>query len=463
VLKSFYSGSLELLASRIDRLPRPSLWLGHRRIATLGGAEVQGNPQGKLLGEIMNRKGKLFRLASVATLGASSLIAVSAAGSSSALAAGTPIKIGISLSLSGDFSADGIAFQQGYQLWAKDINASGGLLGHPVSLDIVSDASDPTQVTANYQKLISQDKVALTFGPYSSLLSLPAAQTVSRYGYALVEGAGGAPSVFAAKLKNLFDVSLPVANALQPFAKWIASLPKSQRPKTASYVTSNDPFTQPQIPVAQKIMKKGGIKTVYSSVFPAETTDYTPIADKVAQANAQVVVLGSVDVPTVAAFMKAFAQMHYNPKVFIASAGPDQGTQFTSAVTVKAANGMLVPSSWYGASANPLSKTMVAHFIALHGGTASQISADVAEAYSVGETIAAAVKATGGFDNAKIIKYLHSGVTIKTVQGNVKFNKLGENFSMTAYTFQWQGSNFVQVNPVKDPNSVKIVYPKPSW
>jgi len=105
----------------------------------------------------------------------------------------------------------------------------------------------------------------------------------------------------------------------------------------------------------------------------------------------------------------------------------------------------------------------VAHFIALHGGTASQISADVAEAYSVGQTIAAAVKATGGFDNAKIIKYLHSGVTIKTVQGNVKFNKLGENFSMTAYTFQWQGSNFVQVNPVKDPNSVKIVYPKPSW
>jgi hypothetical protein len=37
---------------------------------------------------------------------------------------------------------------------------------------------------------------------------------------------------------------------------------------------------------------------------------------------------------------------------------------------------------------------------------------------------------------------------------------------MTAYTFQWQGTTgnkFVQVNPVADPNSVKIEYPKPVW
>jgi len=69
-------------------------------------------------------------------------------------------------------------------------------------------------------------------------------------------------------------------------------------------------------------MSPAGIKTVYNKVFPAEVTDYTPIADAVAAAKAQVVVLGSVDVPTVAAFMQAFEQAHYNPKVFIATAGP---------------------------------------------------------------------------------------------------------------------------------------------
>src|SRR5712691_6235152 len=85
-----------------------------------------------------------------------------------------PIKIGISLSLSGDFVADGVAFQQGYQLWADDVNSHGGLLGRQVSLDIVSDASSPDQMQANYQKLMTGDKVDLLFGPYSTLLTKPA-------------------------------------------------------------------------------------------------------------------------------------------------------------------------------------------------------------------------------------------------------------------------------------------------
>src|SRR5438105_144606 len=64
-----------------------------------------------------------------------------------------PINIGVSLSLSGDFSADGLAFQQGYQLWANTVNASGGVLCRQVHLDIISDASSTTQVATNYQKL----------------------------------------------------------------------------------------------------------------------------------------------------------------------------------------------------------------------------------------------------------------------------------------------------------------------
>src|SRR5258708_16204473 len=84
-----------------------------------------------------------------------------------------PIKIGISLSLSGDFSVDGKGFQQGYQLWADTVNKNGGVLGRQVKLDIVSDASSPDQVQANYEKLITVDKVDLVFGPYSSLLTKP--------------------------------------------------------------------------------------------------------------------------------------------------------------------------------------------------------------------------------------------------------------------------------------------------
>ena len=418
----------------------------------------------------MNRKGKLFRtlgLTSVAAASMASMVSIATtSGASGTLAKGAPVTIGISLSLSGDFSADGLAYEQGYKLWQSDVNKAGGLLGHQVKLDIVSDASDPTQVQTNYEKLISVNHANLVFGPFSSLLTIPAAKTAARYGYAMVEGAGGAPSVFSAGLSNVFDVTLPVANDLQPFATWVTSLPKSERPKSVAYVTSNDPFTEPQVTTIEGELSKAGIKSVYNKVFPAEVTDFTPIADAVAASKAQVVVLGSVDVPTVSSFMQAFEQSGYSPKAFISTAGPDQGAAFIKAVGAKNSDGIMVPNSWYGGSSNPMSKTMVAEYVKKYGGNASGVNADIAEAYSVGQVVAAAVKATGGFDNSKIISYLHSGKTIPTVQGTVKFNAKGQNFSMTAYTFQWQGTTgtkFVQVNPVADKNSVKIIYPKPAW
>ncbi|HEY5001744.1 MAG TPA: ABC transporter substrate-binding protein, partial [Ktedonobacteraceae bacterium] len=72
-----------------------------------------------------------------------------------------PIVIGISLSTSGDFSDDSRYFKQGYQLWADTVNSHGGLLGRPVILKILNDASTPEQVTTNYQTLITVDHVDL--------------------------------------------------------------------------------------------------------------------------------------------------------------------------------------------------------------------------------------------------------------------------------------------------------------
>ncbi len=269
--------------------------------------------------------------------------------------------------------------------------------------------------------------------------------------------------MFAQKLNNVFDVSLPVANELDPFTTWIKSLPASQRPKTAAYPMANDPFATPQVQLTQSELQPLGITTKYSNIFPEEVADYKAPADDVASSKPDAVVLGSTDVPTVSAFMSAFEQQHYNPKIFIAAAGPDQGSAFTSAVGVKNADGMMVPDAWYGGSSNTLSQAMVKAYVAKYGGTASAINADIAEAYSVGEVVDQALTHIGSVDNTKLISYLHSGVTLNSVQGPVKFNSLGENLSATAYIFQWQSGKFVQVLPVGDPGSVKILYPKPDW
>jgi branched-chain amino acid transport system substrate-binding protein len=394
-----------------------------------------------------------------------------ASSASTSPSSSAPISIGASLSLTGDFSADGQAFKQGYELWVKDVNAAGGILGRQVTLTILDDKSDPNQVVTNYQTLINSDHVDLTFGPFSSLLTAPASQVAARNGYAFVEGAGGAPSVFDTAWNqadhNVFDVSLPVADELMPFVNYIASLPAATRDKlTAAYPSADDPFATPPVQLAQSKLEALGVKTVYSKVFPEESSSYKPQADLVANQKPDIVVLGSTDVPTVAAFMSEFAQDHYTPQMFIAAAGPDQGASFISAVKPAGnATGMMVPDGWYPGYANAASQKMVSEYVAQYGGSASGVNADVAEAYSVGQIVSQAITSVGSVDNAKIIAYLHSGVTLTTVQGTVKFDALGENANAAAFVFQWQdnGSKFLQVLPVGSPGSVPLIAAKPAW
>jgi branched-chain amino acid transport system substrate-binding protein len=374
------------------------------------------------------------------------------------------VVIGASLSLTGDFSADGQAFKRGYELWASEVNKTGGLLGRKVQLVFQNDASDPTTVATNYTKLIAQQKVNLVFGPFSTLLTVPAAKVAARYGYAFPEGAGGGPAVYELKLPNVFNPSPPIADQLVPFADWVAALPATERPKTAAYPQVNDPFADPMTESAQAILQKAGVKTVYSKIYPAENPDYKAGADAVAATGAQMVVLGSVDVPTATAFIQAFEQQHYNPKIFAASSGPDQGADFVKAVGAKNTNGIMVPNGWYAGLPNPLSQAFVKAYVAKYGGSPSDINADSAEGYSVGEITAAAVKATHSLDNKKIISFLHSSVTLQTVQGPVKFNSVGENVVAQKFIFQWQtGPKFVQVLPSSASGSVPIVNPKPAW
>ena len=416
--------------------------------------------------------GNVFAMTAVTVLGLSALAACTSSSTSNGTPAATSqptgaITIGASLSLTGDFSADGQAFKRGYELWAKDVNAHGGILGRKVELTILNDGSQPNQVVTNYQTLFGADHVQLAFGPFSSLLTNPASSVAARFGMALVEGAGGAPSVFDTPSNqadhNVFDVSLPIADEMLPFVNWIASLPAIERPKTAAYPMAEDPFADPPVQLVQTELQKLGIRTVYSNTFPEEVADYKGPADQVAASRAELVVLGSTDVPTVGAFMRAFEQQHYTPRMFIAAAGPDQGDAFTSAVGTGNADGMMVPNGWYPGYANPTSRQMVREYVAQFGGTTSGVNADVAEAYSVGQVVAQAVKATGGTSNAKIISYLHSGVPLTSVQGPVKFDALGENGAAAAFVFQWQKGNFRQVLPSRTTGSVSITTTKPPW
>jgi branched-chain amino acid transport system substrate-binding protein len=388
-----------------------------------------------------------------------------------------PITIGASLSLTGPRSADGLAFEAGYLLWEHDVNARGGLLGRQVKLTILNDKSSATTVVSNYETLIGQKKVDLTFGPYSTLLTTPSSAVAARYGYAFVEGAGGGPAVFDTPAnqaaRDVFDVSQPVASQMLPLVNYIKNLALHQSVSVA-FPYTEDPFAAPPVQLAQTELT--ALQHTLHDIT-IEPNDYSPftepptgegpaaaVAKLVAQQHPTVVILGSTDVPMVKAFVDTFRQNNYNPQLFVAASGPDQGAAFADAVGTHNVAGIMVPNSWYGGVANTDSQRMVHEYIATHGGTPADVNADVAEAYSVGEVMAQAVTATGGVDNAKIIQYLHSGAIMQTVQGKVQFDALGENSAAVGFMFQWTANgSFVPGLSTDGAPSSQFLAVKPNW
>src|SRR5581483_6329490 len=87
---------------------------------------------------------------------------------------GNPIRIGMSLALTGAGAAPSKVINTALDIWRDDVNAKGGLLGRPVELVIYDDQSTPANVPGIYTKLITVDKVDLLLGPYGTNFVAPA-------------------------------------------------------------------------------------------------------------------------------------------------------------------------------------------------------------------------------------------------------------------------------------------------
>jgi len=373
-----------------------------------------------------------------------------------------PVKIGISLSLTGDSSADGQAMKQGYQLWQDYVNQHGGLLGHQVQLTIYDDATKPDQARVNYEKLISVDKANFVLGPFDDAFTINGAQVAARYGYSFIQGTGTSPADFTHNLTNMFSVSLSASKYLASLVNYILSLPANLRPKTAAYATSDGPFTQAQIEPVVQLLQQGGIKTALNQVYPAENTDLNAIAAKVVNAHADIAILGTSALPECLSYFKYFETQHYSPKLIIATSGPDQGSAFVSAVGKKNTEGVLVANGgWWPAVKTYQNDYFVPAFIKKFGGAAGDISSDSVQAFSVGQVLQQAVNQTHSLDNAKIISALHTS-TFQTLQGPVKFAADGENSIAVPYLFQWQKGSLIPVYP-QEQAMANLEYPKPNW
>jgi branched-chain amino acid transport system substrate-binding protein len=313
-------------------------------------------------------------------------------------------------------------------------------------------------VVTNYQNLITKDKVAFVFGPFSTLLSAPAAKVANRYGYAFIEPAGGGPAIFDEKLGNVFFVQpAPVVNSADVFASYILSLPADQRPKTAAYPELDDPFAAPIAEEVRAKFEAAGITTVFKQVYPAETTDFTPIVTKMAAANPDVVVAGTQS-DDAFALTKAMIEQNFSPKILFESNGANDPVNFPDKVGANNVNGIFSSGDWFADESSPGNAAFVAAYQAKYG--AGPIDSTSAEAYSAGQLLAAAALKTHSLDNAKIIAALHQG-TWPSVEGNLSWNAIGEPQGQDLLV-EWVNGNLVPVYPPAVAVTAPVI-PKPPW
>jgi len=367
--------------------------------------------------------------------------------------------VGISLPLTGDFSQPGGEARRGYEVWRDMVNAKGGVLGRQVKLTITDDASNQDTVVSDYTKLITQNKVDLLLGTFSSLLNFPASAVAEKNGMVFVEPAGGAPTMFSRGFKNLFFAQPATApHQADVFVDWVKSLPAADRPKTAAYPTQDDPFTRPVIESMQKQLEAMGVKTVLSTVYPADTTNFQSLANQIANKKPDLVAQGAVFEDGVG-LVRSLKQLNYSPKALFQTSAPSNAAQYSDGVGAANTEGVFYTVSWNEQAKTPLNPEFVAAYgKAYKGATPAE---DAADAFAAAQVLQAAVEGTKGTDQAKLSDWLHSN-TVDTILGPLSWSDKGEpqgDFILA----QWQSGKVQVVAPADSATTKTVVNPKPAW
>jgi branched-chain amino acid transport system substrate-binding protein len=384
----------------------------------------------------------------------------SGTGGETGAASGEPIKIGASLPLTGDFSEPGVAAQQGYQIWQQMVNGKGGLLGRPVKITVKDDQSDQNAVVTDYNALIQQEKVDLLLGTFSSLLNLPASAVAERNQMLYVEPAGGSPEMFSRGFKYLFFAQQATAeHQADLFSQWAAGLPADQKPKTAAYVSADDPFGGPVADGIKSQLEGAGVQTVYSKVYPPETTNFDAIASAVASKKPDVIAQGSAGLADGVGLDRALIKVGYSPKQLFQASTPSFADQFSKAIGIDNTEGIFYAVSYHVDAPTPGNKEFLAAYRAKYNTDPPE---DAADAYAAAQVLQAAVEAVGSIDDQQALADWLRGNSVDTILGTLSWDDKGapEQAFLLA---QWQKGDEEIVLPNDAATSDTIVNPKPAW
>src|SRR5262245_40971760 len=376
-----------------------------------------------------------------------------------------PIRIGATLAQTGVYAALGQNQLRGYQLCVKHVNERGGLLGRKLKLVVYNDGSDPATAVRLYEKLITQDKVDLVLGPYSSPITEPVADVNEKYRMPMVAPSANATSVYRKGRKFVFMVGAPV----EVYLEGLIDLAAQKGLKTVALINLDDIFGRANAQGAVELAKKKALQVVFADAYPEGTADFSAILTKVRAANPDV--LGAAtrfeDAVTITRHLKA---LNVNPRMIGLTVGVDlpkfyevlgRDAEFVYGATqwlpelVELRAGGLIPVARQYPGAREFVESYKRDF------PSADLSFHSAQGYGGCQILVEAIRRAGSLDSEKlrdaILKMDHN-----TVFGGFRVDRDGAQIAHKVLMFQWQDGKKVIVWP-EELAPGKPRFPTPPW
>jgi branched-chain amino acid transport system substrate-binding protein len=110
------------------------------------------------------------------------LVAIGASAAGAQAARGEPVTIGVSGPLTGQNAQYGAQWKKGFDLALEEVNARGGVKERPLQYVFEDSQADPRQTVAIAQKFVSDPKIVVEVGDFSSTASMAASAIYQRAG-----------------------------------------------------------------------------------------------------------------------------------------------------------------------------------------------------------------------------------------------------------------------------------------
>ncbi len=379
------------------------------------------------------------------------LAVVVVGGFAAPLAAQAPIKIGASISLTGTYAKLGSYTQDGYQLCAKETNDKGGLLGRKVEFVIYDDRSEPPTAIKLYEKLITEDKVEVVMGPYSSPITNAASTVSEKHKKLMMASLAATTSIWERGYKYLFMTISPA----EVYMEGLVDLAAERGLKTVAVINEDTLFSKAAAQGTIDLAKKKGMQVVFHEAYPKGTTDFSALLIKMKALNPDVIVAGSYFDDAVAT-TRQMKELDVNPKMFGVTVGgdvPDFGKQLG-----KTAEYVYGSTQWAENLTYPGAKEFTANYKKMFN---REFSYHAAAAYGACQVFAEAIRRANSLDSDRIREQLLR-LKITTAFGDYQVDARGFQIAHKMVLIQWQGGKRVTVWPAHLADG-KALYPTLPW